>query len=147
VVALVTGTAGQPEIAFSSEPVLPEEEILARLLFGGSITSLSATDALQLGTALASLRGGAGLDPINQLRNAIGLDRLRIVAADPVLDRATAIALGKNLGRRVYVELITDGRGYSATEVEFRVTRWLSLLAAVSTVGRESAVAEISRDY
>jgi len=31
--------------------------------------------------------------------------------------------------------------------VEFRVTSWLSLLAAVSTVGRESVVAEISRDY
>ncbi|MDG6077664.1 DUF490 domain-containing protein [Erythrobacter litoralis] len=147
VVATVTGTSAEPEIVFSSEPVLPEEEILARLLFGGSITSLSATDALQLGTALASLRGGAGLDPINQLRDAIGLDRLRIVAADPVLDRGTSVALGKNIGRRIYVELITDGRGYSATEVEFRVTRWLSLLASVSTVGRESAVAEISRDY
>ncbi|HCI63308.1 MAG TPA: hypothetical protein DFK09_13675, partial [Erythrobacter sp.] len=44
-------------------------------------------------------------------------------------------------------EIITDGRGYSATELEFRVTSWLSLLAAVSTVGRESLVAEISRDY
>ena len=147
VIATVTGNAAEPEIAFTSEPVLPEEEILARLLFGGSITSLSATDALQLGAALASLRGGAGLDPINQLRSAIGLDRLRIVAADPVLDRGTAVAIGKNLGRRVYVELITDGRGYSATEVEFRVTRWLSLLGSVSTIGRESAVAEVSRDY
>ncbi len=147
VIANVTGNAAEPEIAFTSEPVLPEEELLARLLFGGSITSLSATDALQLGAALASLRGGAGLDPINRLRSAIGLDRLRIVAADPVLERGTSVAIGKNLGRRVYVELITDGRGYSATEVEFRVTNWLSLLASVSTIGRESAVAEISRDY
>ena len=147
VIATVTGNAAEPEIAFTSEPILPEEEILARLLFGGSITSLSATDALQLGAALASLRGGAGMDPINRLRSAIGLDRLRIVAADPVLDRGTAVAIGKNLGRRVYVELITDGRGYSATEVEFRVTSWLSLLANISTIGRESAVAEVSRDY
>jgi hypothetical protein len=61
-------------------------------------------------------------------------------------DRAFA-ALGKNFGRRFYAEIITDGRGYSATELEFRVTSWLSLLAAVSTVGRESVVAEISRDY
>ena len=55
--------------------------------------------------------------------------------------------LGKNFGRRFYVELITDGRGYSATELEFRITSWLSLLGSVSTVGRESVVAEISRDY
>ena len=143
----VRGNAMQPEITFSSVPALPEEEILARLLFGGSITSLSATDALQLGAALASLRGGSGMDPINQLRSAIGLDRLRIVGADPALDRGTGVALGKNFGRRFYVELITDGRGYSATELEFRVTSWLSLLASISTVGRESVTAEISRDY
>lgn len=147
VIVTVTGTATQTEIAFASDPSLPEEEILARLLFGGSITTLSATDALQLGAALASLRGGAGMDPINQLRNAIGLDRLRIVSADPALGRGTGVALGKNIGRRFYVEIITDGRGYSATEVEFRVTSWLSLLASVSTIGRESVVAEISRDY
>ncbi len=143
----VTGNALQPEVTFSSSPALPEEEILARLLFGGSITSLSATDALQLGTALASLRGGSGIDPINQLRSAIGLDRLRIVGADPALDRGTGVAVGKNIGRRFYVEIITDGRGYSATSVEFRITSWLALLGSVSTVGRESALLEISRDY
>ena len=143
----VKGSASQPEIAFTSNPALPEEELLARLLFGGSVTSLSATDALQLGAAVASLRGGGGMDPINQLRSAIGLDRLRIVSADPALGRGTGVALGKNFGRRFYAEIITDGRGYSATEVEFRVTSWLSLLATVSTVGRESAVAEISKDY
>ncbi len=147
VIVTVTGTVDQTEIAFTSDPALPEEEILARLLFGGSITTLSATDALQLGAAVASLRGGGGLDPINQLRSAIGLDRLRIVSADPALGRETGVALGKNFGRKFYVEIITDGRGYSATEVEFRVTSWLSLLASVSTIGRESVIAEISRDY
>ena len=144
---LVRGNAGQPEITFASVPALPEEELMARLLFGGSITTLSATDALQLGAALASLRGGAGLDPINRLRSAIGLDRLRIVPADPALDRGTSVALGKNITRRFYVELVTDGQGYNATELEYRVTGWLSLLASVNTLGRGSVAAEYSRDY
>lgn len=143
----VRGSALQPEISFQSSPSLPEEEILAQLLFGGSITELSATDALQLGAAVASLRGGSGMDPINRLRSAIGLDRLRIVSADAALGRGTGVALGKNIGRRFYVEIITDGRGYSATEVEFRVTSWLALLGSISTIGRESVSAEISRDY
>ena len=95
----VRGKALTPEITFASDPALPEEEILARLLFGGSITTLSPTDALQLGAALASLRGGGGMDPINKLRSAIGLDRLRIVGADPVLGRETGVALGENLGQ------------------------------------------------
>lgn len=143
----VTGRAQQPEIAFSSSPALPEEEILARLLFGGSINELSATDALQLGAAVASLRGGSGMDPINRLRSAIGLDRLRIVSGDPATGRGTGIALGENIGRRGYVEIVTDGRGYTATEIEYRITSWLSLLGTISTVGRQSVSAQISRDY
>ena len=143
----VQGNASQPQITFSSTPALPEEELLARLLFGGSITDLSATDALQLGAALASLRGGGGVGPINRLRNAVGLDRLRIIPADPALDRGTSVALGKNFGRRFYVEIVTDGAGYNASELEFRVTSWLNLLATVSTIGRHQAAAEYRRDY
>lgn len=143
----VTGTASQPDIAFSSVPGLPEEELLARILFGGSITDLSATDALQLGAALASLRGGGGMDPINKLRSAIGLDRLRILPADPALDRGTSVALGKNISRRLYAEIITDGQSYNATELEFRITSWISLLGSLSTVGRGGVAAEYSRDY
>jgi translocation and assembly module TamB len=144
----ITGNAQSPEIDFSSEPALPQEEILARLLFGGSVTSLSATDAVQLGAALAALQGGGGgLDPIGTLRRSIGLDQLRIVSADPALGRGTGVALGKNLGRNVYVELITDGQGYSATQIEYRITSWLALLGSVTTVGRDSILVEISRDY
>ena len=143
----ITGSSSQPDIQFGSTPSLPEEEILARLLFGGSISNLSATDALQLGSAIASLRGGGGMDPINRLREAVGLDRLRIVPADPALDRGTALALGKRFGRRFYVEIITDGRGYNATSVEFRITSWLALLATISSLDRESVSLEYSRDY
>ena len=147
VAVTVTGNASQPLIDFSSVPALPEEELLARMLFGDGITNLSATDALQLGAAVASLRGGGGMDPINRLRTSIGLDRLRIVPADPALDRGTSIALGKNFGRRFYAEIITDGRGYNATSLEFRVTSWLSILASIDTLNRGSVAGEYRRDY
>ncbi len=144
----ITGNAQSPAIAFSSDPALPEEEILARLLFGGSVTSLSATDAVQLAAALAALQGGGGgLDPIGSLRRSIGLDQLRIVSADPLTGRQTGIAIGKNITRQIYVELVTDGRGYSATQVEYRITSWLALLGTVSTIGRDSVLVQVSRDY
>lgn len=143
----VTGTSNHPDIRFSSVPALPEEELLSRLLFGSSITQLSAPEAVQIGAALASLRGGGGMDPINKLRSAIGLDRLRIVGADAALGRGTSIAVGKNIGRRIYVEIVSDGRGYNATQLEYRVTRWLSLLGTVSSVGRQGVDAKISKDY
>jgi translocation and assembly module TamB len=45
------------------------------------------------------------------------------------------------------VELVTDGQGYSATNIEFQITRWLSLLSSVSTVGRQSVNVRVSKDY
>ncbi len=143
----VTGTGQHPDINFASTPALPEDELLSRLLFGTSITNLSAPEALQLASAVGSLRGGTGLDPINAVRKAIGLDRLRFVPADASVGNKTAIAVGKYVTKRTYVELITDGQGYSATRLEFAITRWLSLLSTVSTIGRQSASVRVSKDY
>lgn len=143
----VTGTGNQPEIAFNSVPALPEDELLSRILFGASISDLSAPEAVQLAAAVASLNSGGGLDPINQLRKAVGLDRLRILPSDTDTGSGTSIAAGKYITRRAYVELITDGKGYSATRLEFQITRWLSILSSISTLGRQSANIKVSRDY
>jgi translocation and assembly module TamB len=144
----VSGTGQKPEIHFSSIPALPEDELLSRLLFGTSITNLSAPEALQLAAAVGSLRGGGGgLNPINAVRRAAGLDRLRILPADPTIGIGTSIAAGKYIGRRTYVEVISDGQGYSATRIEFQITRWLSLLSSISTIGRQSASVKVSKDY
>ncbi len=145
---LVRGTGLKPEITFASTPALPQDELLSRILFGTSITNLSAPEALQLASAVAALQSGSGsLDPINSLRRAIGLDRLRIVPADVATGQRTAVAAGKYITRKLFVEVVTDGQGYSATRAEYQITRWLSILSTVSTVGRSNAAVRISKDY
>jgi translocation and assembly module TamB len=144
----VSGTGLKPDIDFTSIPALPEDELLSRLLFGTSITNLSAPEALQLAAAVASLRdGGGGLNPINAIRRAAGLDRLRILPADVATGQRTSIAAGKYIGHRTYVEVITDGQGYSATRAEFQITRWLSILSSISSLGRTSMNVRVSKDY
>ena len=144
----VQGTGLKPEITFASSPPMPQDELLSRILFGTSITNLSAPEALQLASAVAALQSGSGsLDPINALRRAVGLDRLRIVSADVATGQKTAIAAGKYITRKLFVEVVTDGQGYSATQVEYQMTRWLSLLSTVSTIGRSSAAVRVSKDY
>ena len=147
----VIGTGLKPEIAFTSVPALPQDELLSRLLFGTSITNLSAPEALQLAAAVAALNGsgggGGGLNPINAVRRAVGLDRLRILPADPQTGAGTAFAAGKYITRRLYTEIVTDGAGYSATRLEFQITRWLSLLSSISTIGRQSVNVRVSKDY
>jgi len=144
----VTGTGLKPEITFASTPPLPQDELLSRILFGTSITNLSAPEALQLASAVAALQSGSGnLDPINALRRAIGLDRLRIVPADVATGQKTAVAAGKYITRKLFVEVVTDGQGYSATRAEYQITRWLSILSTISTVGRSNASVRVSKDY
>ena len=145
---IVQGTGLKPEITFASSPPLPQDELLSRILFGTSITNLSAPEALQLASAVAALQSGSGsLDPINALRRAVGLDRLRIVPADVATGQKTAIAAGKYIRRKLFIEVVTDGAGYSATNVEYQMTRWLSILSTVSTIGRASASVRVSKDY
>jgi len=109
----VRGRSLAPEINFASIPALPQEELLARLLFGTSVLELSAPEAIQLSSAIAGLQSNGGLDPINSIRKAVGLDRLRVVSANAATGRGTGIAVGKFIGRRTFVELVTDGRGYN----------------------------------
>ena len=77
----------------------------------------------------------------------MGLDRLRIVTDDVEKGQKTSVAAGKYVTRKLFVEVVTDGQGYSATRVEYQMTRWLSLLSTVSTIGRSSASVRISKDY
>lgn len=144
----VTGTSAKPIINFTSIPVLPQDELLSRILFGTSIAKISAPEALQLASAIAAFQGGSGgLDPINAVRRATGLSRLRILPADATTGQKTSVAAGKNIGRSIYVELITDGQGYSATRTEYQITRWLALIGSVSTIGRESVNLRATKDY
>ncbi|QXQ07730.1 translocation/assembly module TamB domain-containing protein [Sphingosinicellaceae bacterium] len=145
----ITGTGLKPEITFGSVPALPQDEVLSRVLFGTSIASLSAPEALQLAGALASLRGGkgAGLNPINFVRKSLGIDRLRILPADTTTGRRTAIAAGQYIGRRIYLELASDAQGYTATNIEVSLTRSLSILSQVATLGGTSVNLRLKKDY
>ncbi|OYW13825.1 MAG: hypothetical protein B7Z50_06035, partial [Sphingomonadales bacterium 12-62-5] len=144
----VEGTAQRPQIKFSSVPALPEDEVLSRVLFGSNVTDLSAPEAIQLAGALASLRGsGGGFNPIGAVGKGLGIDRLRILPADVVTGRRTTVAAGQYVGRNVYVELATDAQGYTATSIEIGLTRTLSVLSQVATLGGTSGSVRWKKDY
>ncbi len=146
---VVSGQAYKPQIDFSSSPSLPDDEIVSRILFGSSVANLSAIQAVQLASSLNSLRagGGGGLNPLGTLRSAAGIDRLRILGADETTGRGTALAAGQYLTDDIYVELITDARGFTATQLEVSVTKWLSVLSQAGGSGVNSAKVQIKKDY
>lgn len=145
----VTGTGQHPQIAFTSTPALPQDEVLSRLLFGSSVTNLSATEAIQLAAALNGLRssGGGGLNPLGALRSATGIDRLRLLGADQASGRGTSLAAGKYITRNIYVEIITDARGFTATQLEISLSRALSLLSSAGSAGGNNLSFRYRRDF
>ncbi|HEX8624838.1 MAG TPA: translocation/assembly module TamB domain-containing protein, partial [Allosphingosinicella sp.] len=97
---------------------------------------ISALQAVQLATSLNSLRGGGGgLNPLGKLRSAGGFDRLRILGADDTTGRGTAIAAGFYVSDDIYLEIITDARGFTATQIEIALSKALSILSQVGTSG------------
>jgi translocation and assembly module TamB len=144
----VTGTGSNPNIAFSSTPNLPQDELMARILFGGPVGSLSALQAVQLASSLNTLRAGkGGLDPLGKLQSATGISRLQVLGADPNTGRETAVSAGKYITNNIYVEVITDARGYTATQLEVSLTKALSVLSAAGQFGGESVTARYRKRY
>jgi translocation and assembly module TamB len=144
----ITGTAQRPQIVFGSTPTLPQDEILSRLLFGTSVTSLSATQALQLAAALNSLRGsGGGLNPLGKLRSATGIDRLRVLGADASTGRGTAVAAGKYISNNIYIEIVTDAKGFTATQIQISLSKALSILSQAGGSGGTNATLRYSKDF
>ena len=144
----VSGKAFDPQIAFSSTPGLPQDEIIARILFGSSVANLSAIQAVQLAASLNSLRGsGGGLNPLGTLRSVTGVDRLRILGGDEASGRGTAIAAGQYLTDDVYIEIITDGRGFTATQLEVALTPALSILSQAGGSGGTNVNVRYRIDY
>ena len=144
----VTGSAQEPDIAFISTPSLPQDEILSRILFGENVANLSATQAIQLAAALNGLRGGGGgLNPMGKLQGATGIDRIGIVGGDEETGRGTSLAVGQRISNNIYVEIITDSRGFTATQLEIALSRTLSLLSKTGTNAGSSANLRYSKDY
>ena len=144
----IGGRAQNPQLAFTSTPNLPQDEVLSRLLFGSSVTNLSATEALQLAAALNSLRGsGGGLNPLGKLRSATGFDRLRVLGGDEATGRGTALAAGKYLTDDIYIEIVTDAKGFTATQLEIALTKALSILSSTGSFGGSNVNLRYSKDY
>ncbi|KKC27254.1 translocation/assembly module TamB domain-containing protein [Sphingomonas sp. SRS2] len=144
----IGGHALNPQVTFTSTPTLPQDEVLSRLLFGSSVTSLSPTQAIQLAAALNSLRGsGGGLNPLGKLRSASGIDRLRVLGADKTAGRGTALAAGQYISNDIYVEIITDARGFTATQIEVAISKALSILSQTGSFGGSNVSLRYSKDY
>jgi translocation and assembly module TamB len=132
----VGGYASDPKVSLSSVPQLPQDEILAHLLFGQSLANLSPFQVAEIGATLTEFSGvtsgGIG-DPLNRLRTTLGLDRLTI-GTNPVNpavtpgtqqnNPSTVVQAGRYVAPGVYVGAL---QGMSGTGQQTEATLQIDL--------------------
>ena len=136
----VGGTASAPKITLSSVPELPQDEILARLLFRTGSGSLTPFQLAAVAAGLAELSGGTGglPNPLDALRGALGLDQLGVGSG---ASGTPTLRAGRYIGRRLYVGA-EQGTGQQSTQgtVTYDLTRRLQLHATAGTGQTTSAI-------
>jgi translocation and assembly module TamB len=129
-VVRIQGTATKPQITLSSTPILPNDEVLAQVLFGSSAAQLSPLEAAQLASALSALASGGGFDVIGNVRTFARLDRLALTGGNAAT--GYGVAGGKYLTQKLYVEVGGGSRSGATAQVEYRVTRNLSIVSKIN---------------
>lgn len=141
---IVEGEATAPEIRFASTPELPQDEILARLVFRRALSNLSPFQAAQLALSVATLTGMADNSIIGRTRTALGLDDL-----DFTTDAAgtTALRLGRYVNERVYTDVQVDTTGRGQVSINLDLTPSVTLRGRTNTEGRSAVGIFFERDY
>ncbi len=134
----IEGYASNPKITFSSTPPLPQEEILARLIFGKGLESMSVTQSLLLANALSTFKGKNNLNFTDKIRSAFGLDVLefkerKAPEGDDFESSSQLVSVGKQLSDKVYLSIdqSVSGEGGTVAKVQFDVTPTLKIEADV----------------
>ncbi|HEY4043490.1 MAG TPA: translocation/assembly module TamB domain-containing protein, partial [Rhodopila sp.] len=144
IVATLTigGSAKNPKITLSSVPDMPQDEILAQLLFNTSTSKLSPFQLAEIAAALASMSGAtSGFDPLESLRNTFGLDRLSVGSTNngnPTLEAGSYLTRGVYLGAKQSA----TGNGTQAT-VQVDLAKGLKLETTAGS-GNTSATGSTS---
>ncbi len=131
----VTGPAAQPVFTFSSDPSLPQDEILSRVLFQNSSGNLSPFQALQLANAVASLTGRD--DAFERLRKSLGVDSLDLSSS---ASGSPTVGVSRAISDRISVRATTGARAEdNGVSVDLDVARHIRLQAGVDASGGSSA--------
>lgn len=141
----VAGLASNPTVTFASSPSLPQDEILAQLIFNRSMSNLSAVQIAQLASAASQLAGGRSTGLLDSLRSKLGVDDLDITT--DAQGRA-AVSAGKYLNDRTYIELKQDPETNGAKAViNLDVGRGLKLRGEAGSGGSAGAGIFYEKEY
>ncbi|MEW7009279.1 translocation/assembly module TamB domain-containing protein [Lentilitoribacter sp. EG35] len=136
------GTASDLKVTFSSSPELPEDEVLAKIIFGRNLTDLSPAQIVKLASVASELTGGNSPSLVDGLRKSTGLDDVDIVQDD---QGNAAVKAGKYISDNVYLG-VQAGKETEAT-INLDITDSLTARGSVGSDGKSSLGIFFEKDY
>lgn len=141
----VSGRVSDIDVSFTSTPMLPQDEVLSRLIFKRSMGELSPLQLAKLAGAAAELVGGSSNPSLlDSLRGAAGLADLDVVTDDK---GNVAVQAGTYIQDNVYLGVQAGANGQNKVTINLDVTQNLKVQGAASQNGNSSLGVFYESDY
>jgi translocation and assembly module TamB len=147
VTVTVSGEATNPKFSFSSTDSAPEDEVLAQLVFGRAMGSLSAVQIAQLAQAAAVLAGvGGSTSLLDNLQGKLGVDDIDVKTDEETGD--TSVSVGKYLNDRTYLSIEKGSEaGSGKAAIDLNVGRGVKLRGEATDGGETKGGIFFEREY
>lgn len=141
------GPLSKPALQLRSTPALPNDEIIARVVFGKSVRQLSPFQALQLAQSIGQISGAApgGDSVLGKVRKLLGADVLTVEGDE---ETGPQVGVGKYVTERVYIGVrqgAAPGSGELTAEVE--ITPSISVQSEIGQNARGNVDLNWKFDY
>lgn len=141
----ISGRASAPDVAFTSNPSLPQDEVLSRLIFRRSMSELTPIQLAQLAAAAAELVGGGGGGGlVDGLRGAAGLADLDVVTD---AQGNVGVQAGTYLSDNIYLGVTAGANGQSKVSINLDVTDELVVRGSAGQDGNSNVGVFYEQDY
>lgn len=141
----LNGPARTFRLSLTSIPSLPQDELLAMVLFGRSMREISPLQAVALAQAATEMTGvGASLDVLGAVKSRLGFQEVDVRKDD---DDNTSVRIGGYVGGKYYVRTQRSVSGQDRTKVEVLLTPKISVETEVGADSRQGAGINWKHDY
>ncbi len=145
---LLSGPVTKPTISFSSNPDLPQDEVLSRILFNKDSSKITPFQAIQLAQMIQRFSGkggGSSFDPLGRIRAATGLNDISV---DTDASGQTNVGVGKYLTDKVYLE-VEKGKAANSgnATIQIEVTPQINIQSEIGQDSQTGGGIFWKRDY
>ena len=139
--AIFSGPISSPSLALTSDPSLEQSDILAVLLFGGTVSELSGGERSSLGYEASAIAASYGITAAGRsVANAMRLEETGLQLEELSQDR---LSIGAYVGRNTFVSVTQEFSEERTQQFSLEYEFWPGWSVVMSSTARGSNSADV----